>query len=81
MEVVAITVVSRAAVLRRQVSGRFPWTSRDTVVGPQVVAAIAVTFLALKVIPDRLAHNTVTDGAPIPSASITTVCAATVLTR
>ncbi|KAK0059715.1 E3 ubiquitin-protein ligase makorin-1 [Biomphalaria pfeifferi] len=36
MEVVAITVVSRAAVLRRQVSGRFPWTSRDTVVGPQV---------------------------------------------
>ncbi|KAI8784838.1 hypothetical protein BgiBS90_014365, partial [Biomphalaria glabrata] len=46
----------------------------------KIVAAIVVTFFAPKVIPARLAHHTVTDNAPIPSASITTVCAATVLT-
>ncbi|KAK0044566.1 hypothetical protein Bpfe_025968 [Biomphalaria pfeifferi] len=33
-----------------------------------------------KVTPTRLAHNIDTDGAPIPSVSVTTVCAATVLT-
>ncbi|KAI8797028.1 hypothetical protein BgiBS90_002205, partial [Biomphalaria glabrata] len=45
------------------------------------VAAIVVTLLVLKVTTTRLAHNTVKDNAPIPSVSVTTVCAATVLTR
>ncbi|KAK0040456.1 G-protein coupled receptor GRL101 [Biomphalaria pfeifferi] len=42
---------------------------------------MVVTFLVLKVTPARLAHNTVTDGTPIPCASINTICATTVLAR
>ncbi|KAI8794133.1 hypothetical protein BgiBS90_004509 [Biomphalaria glabrata] len=75
--------VCREGLLRQRV--RSTAVLKKTVLDPISLCGkrppIVVTFLAMKVILARLAHNTVTDSAPIPSASITTVCAATVLTR